>query len=39
MRLFAGMTLAECAAAMGLSERTMDTEWSLGFSWLRHQLS
>ncbi len=39
MRLFAGMTLGECAAAMGLSERTMDTEWSLGFSWLRHQLS
>jgi RNA polymerase sigma factor (TIGR02999 family) len=34
LRFFGGSTLAECAAALGVSERTADTWWAYGRAWL-----
>jgi RNA polymerase sigma factor (TIGR02999 family) len=34
LRYFGGSTLAECAEALGVSERTADTWWAYGKAWL-----
>lgn len=34
LRYFGGSTLAECAEALGVSERTADTWWAYGRAWL-----
>ena len=36
---FAGMTIEETAAALGVSPRTVDREWALACAWLRRELS
>jgi RNA polymerase sigma factor (sigma-70 family) len=35
LRYFAGMTLAEAAAALGLSERAAGQHWAYARAWLR----
>ena len=35
LRYFVGMSLAETAAALGLSERTADRHWAFARAWLR----
>lgn len=39
MRFFAGLTEAEIAHVLGLSERTVKREWVCGRAWLRGELS
>lgn len=39
LRCFAGLTVPETAAAMGLSERTVKTEWKFACAWLRRELA
>jgi RNA polymerase sigma factor (TIGR02999 family) len=39
LRFFGGLTNAETARVLGLSERTIEAEWSLARSWLRHHLA
>jgi RNA polymerase sigma factor (TIGR02999 family) len=39
MRFFAGMTLAEAAAALGLSDRTADRYWVFARTWLADALT
>ncbi len=39
MRYFAGMSVGETAAALGVSSRTVDREWALACAWLRRELS
>ena len=39
LRYFVGMTLAEAAAALGISERTAKREWSLARAWLFNEIS
>ena len=39
MHYFAGMTVKETAAALGISPRTVDREWALASAWLRRDLS
>ncbi len=39
LRYFVGMTLAEAAAGLGISERTAKREWSLARAWLFHEIS
>jgi RNA polymerase sigma factor (TIGR02999 family) len=34
LRYFGGLTLAQCAEALGVSERTADTWWAYGRAWL-----
>lgn len=38
MRFFAGMSLEEAAAALGISRRTADREWVFARAWLRNSL-
>ena len=38
MRFFGGMTVAEVAASLGLSRRTVEREWTMARAWLRQQL-
>jgi RNA polymerase sigma factor (TIGR02999 family) len=38
LRYFGGLTLAECAEALGVSERTADTWWAYARSWLAVEL-
>ena len=35
LRYFAGLTLAEAAEAMGMSERTAGRHWTFARAWLR----
>lgn len=35
LRYFAGLTLTEAAAALGLSERTAGRQWAFARAWLR----
>lgn len=39
MRLFAGMTIAEVAAALDVSARTVDGDWATARLWLSRELS
>lgn len=39
MRLFAGMTIAECAEALRLAIRTVEKDWTFARSWLRRELA
>ena len=39
MKYFGGMTNAEVAEAIGVSERTVEGDWSMARKWLRRQLS
>ena len=34
LRYFGGLTLAQCAGVLGVSERTADTWWAYGRAWL-----
>jgi RNA polymerase sigma factor (TIGR02999 family) len=38
LHYFAGLTLRECAAALGTSERSAYRDWSYGRAWLRRRL-
>ena len=38
LRFFAGMSLGEAAAALGLARRTADRHWSFGRAWLHQRL-
>ncbi len=39
LRFFAGLTLREAAAALGVAESTADADWAYAKSWLRVELS
>jgi RNA polymerase sigma factor (TIGR02999 family) len=39
MRYFAGMTVAETARELGLSERTVKRDWTMAAAWLRGELA
>ena len=39
LRYFAGLTVAETAAALGLAPRTVDKHWSFARTWLHRELS
>lgn len=39
LRLFAGLTMKEVAAILGVSKRTADGEWSVAKKWLRRELA
>lgn len=38
LRFFGGLTVANCAELLGLSERTIHYEWAHARAWLRRQL-
>jgi RNA polymerase sigma factor (TIGR02999 family) len=38
LRVFAGMTMAECAAHQGTSLRTAERDWRVASAWLRREL-
>ena len=38
MRYFVGMTMAEAAEAMGLSQRAAERLWTFARTWLRHEM-
>ncbi len=38
LRLFGGLTIQETAEALGVSKRSVDTDWALGRAWLQHDL-
>jgi len=39
MRFFGGMTIAEVASALQLSQRTIEAEWTMIRAWLRRELT
>jgi RNA polymerase sigma factor (TIGR02999 family) len=39
LRFFAGMTISQAAAALGIAESTADADWAYAKSWLRVQLN
>ena len=39
LRFFAGLTIAQAAAALGISVRTANRHWAYGRAWLYHHLS
>ena len=39
LRVFAGMTMAECAAHLGTSLRTAERDWRVASAWLRRELA
>ena len=39
LRYFGGLTLAECAEALGVSARTADTWWAYARAWLAVELN
>ena len=39
LRYFAGLSVAECASAIGVSPRTVDNEWRFARIWLHRELS
>jgi len=38
MRVFGGLTVAECAEALGVSARTIDGDWAFARAWLQKKL-
>jgi RNA polymerase sigma factor (TIGR02999 family) len=38
MRVFAGMTVAEAAEALGVSPRTVDGDWAMARAWLSREM-
>ncbi len=38
LRVFGGLDVAECAAALGVSKRTVEADWTNARSWLRERL-
>ena len=38
LRYFAGLTVTETAALLGISPRTVDRRWKFARAWLRHEL-
>ena len=39
LRVFAGMTMVECAAHLGTSLRTAERDWRVASAWLRRELA
>ena len=39
LRFFAGLTIAEAAQALGVSESTADNDWAYARSWLRLEIA
>lgn len=39
LRVFGGLTVAECAETLGVSPRTIDSEWAFARAWLQKSLS
>ena len=39
LRYFGGLSVAETAEALGISSRTVKSDWAMAKSWLRSQLS
>jgi RNA polymerase sigma factor (TIGR02999 family) len=39
LRVFAGMTMAECATHLGTSLRTAERDWRVASAWLRRELA
>ena len=39
LRVFAGMTMAECASHLGTSLRTAERDWRVASAWLRRELA
>ena len=39
LRYFAGLSIDECAAILGVSPRTIDNEWRFARAWLHRQLA
>lgn len=39
LRYFAGLSIDETAAALGVAARTVDTDWSMARAWLRRRLA
>ena len=39
LRFFAGLTVAEVAEVLGVSKRTVESEWTMIRAWLRRELS
>jgi RNA polymerase sigma factor (TIGR02999 family) len=39
LRFFGGLSLEECAGALGMSPRTADKDWALARAWLRRRLT
>jgi len=39
LRVFAGMTMTECAAHLGTSLRTAERDWRVASAWLRRELA
>ena len=39
LRVFAGMTMAECATHLGMSLRTAERDWRIASAWLRRELA
>jgi RNA polymerase sigma factor (TIGR02999 family) len=39
LRYFAGLSIDECAAMLGVSPRTIDNEWRFARAWLHRQLA
>jgi len=39
LRFFAGLTNAQAAAALGISDATAENDWAYARSWLRHQMA
>ena len=38
LRFYAGLSVEETAAALGMSERTVRREWSLARAWMMREL-
>ncbi len=39
MRVFSGMTVPQCAEVLGVSPRTVDSDWAAARTWLRKELT
>jgi DNA-directed RNA polymerase specialized sigma24 family protein len=39
LRIFSGLTVAEAAECLGVSERTVEADWFFARAWLRQRLA